>query len=49
MAPVTLVNVTCIPKQYLVLGWLGGSPLAGDQDGKWEGELSNASISSGPF
>ena len=48
-APVSSVNVTCIPKQYLVLGWLGSGLLAGDQDGKWEGELPNAPISSGPF
>ena len=40
--PVSSVNVTCIPKQYLVLGQLGSSPLARDQDGKWEGELPDA-------
>ena len=48
-APVSLVNVTCIPRQYLVLGWLGGNLLARDQDGKWEGELTNAPVSSGSF
>ena len=47
--PVSSVNVTCIPKQYLILGWLGGSPLAGDQDGKWQGELPDTSVSSGSF
>ena len=47
--PVSTVNVTCIPKQYLVLGWLGSGLLARDQDGKWEGELPNAPISSGHF
>ena len=36
-APVSSVNVTFIPKQYLVLGWLGGSLLAGDQDSEWGG------------
>ena len=48
-APISSVNVMCIPKQYLVLGWLGSSPLAGDQDGKWEGELPITPISSGSF
>ena len=48
-APVSLVNVTCIPKQYLVLGQLGGGPLARDQDGEWEGELPDTPISSGSF
>ena len=48
-APISSVNVTYIPKQYLVLGQLGGSPLAGDQDGEWEGELPDTPISSGPF
>ena len=48
-APVTLVNVTCISRQYLVLGWLGGGLLVGDQDGEQEGELPNAPISLGSF
>ena len=48
-APVSLVNVTCIPKQCLVLGWLGGSLLAGDQYGEQEGELPDTPISSGSF
>ena len=47
--PVSLVNVKCIPRQYLVLGQLGSSLLAGDQDGKWEGELPNTPVSSGSF
>ena len=36
-------------KQYLILEQLGGSLQAGDQDGKWEGELPYAPVSSGPF
>ena len=47
--PVSSVNVTWIPRQYLVLGWLGGRLLARDQDGEWEGELPNTPISSGSF
>ena len=43
------VNVTFISKQCFVLGWLDGSLLAGDQDGKWEGELPNASNSCRSF
>ena len=39
----------CISRQCLVLGKLGNSLLAGDQDGKREGALPNASISSGSF
>ena len=41
-APKSSVNVTCISRQCLILGQLDGSLLARDQDGKWEGELSNA-------
>ena len=48
-APVSVVNVTCIPRHYLVLRWLGSGLLAGDQDGKWEWELPNAPISLGSF
>ena len=47
-APVFSVNVTGIPRQYLVLGWLGSGLLAGDQDREW-GELPNAPVSSGLF
>ena len=47
--PVSSVNVTCIPKQYLVLGQMGSGLLARDQDVEQEGELPNAPISSGPF
>ena len=36
------VNVICISRQCLILGWLDGGLLAGDQDGKWEGELPNS-------
>ena len=48
-APHSSVNVTCISRQYLILGQLDGSLLAGDQDGKWEGELPNAPDSHGSF
>ena len=41
-APNSLVNVTCISRQCLVLGQFDSGLLAGDQDGKWEGELSSA-------
>ena len=47
--PNSSVNVTCISRQSFVLGWLDGSILAGDQDGKWEGELSDASNSCRSF
>ena len=49
MAPNSSVKVTHIPKQYFVLGWLDGSLQAGDQDGKWKGELSSSSGSHGSF
>ena len=48
-APVSLVNVTCIPRQCLVLGWLGNGFLARDQDGEWEWALPDTPISSGSF
>ena len=48
-ASVSSVKVTCIPKQYLVLGWLDSCLLTRDQDGEWEGELPNIPISSGTF
>ena len=48
-APNFFVNVTCISKQCLVLGQLNGSLLAGDQDGKWEGELPDTSNSCRSF
>ena len=41
-APNFLVNVTCISRQCLILGWLGSGLVARDQDGKWEGELPDA-------
>ena len=41
-APNSSINVTCISRQYLVLGQLEGSLLAWDQDGKSEGELPEA-------
>ena len=39
----------CIPRQCLVLGWLGSGLLAGDKGDKWMGELPNAPISSESF
>ena len=44
-----LHNVTCISRQYFVLWQLDDCLLAGDQDGKWEGELPNASNSCRSF
>ena len=49
MAPNSSIKVTHISKQYFILGWLDGGLWAGDQDGKWEGELSSASSSHGSF
>ena len=43
------VKVTCISKQCFILGWLDGGLWAGDHDGKWEGELSDASSSCRSF
>ena len=48
-APNSSVNVTCISRQCFVLGLLDSSLLARDQDGKWEGELPNASDSCRSF
>ena len=48
-APNSSVNVTCISRQCFILGQLDSSLLAGDQDGKWEGELPNASDSCRSF
>ena len=48
-APNSSVKVTHISKQCFVLGWLDSGPLAGDQDGEWEGELPNASNSHRSF
>ena len=42
MAPNSSINVTHISKQYFILGKPDGSLWAGDQDGKWEGELSSS-------
>ena len=42
-APNSSVKVTCIYKQCFVLGQLDSCLLTGDQDGEWEGELSDAS------
>ena len=47
--PNSSVNVTCILRQYLILGQLDGSLLARDQDGEWEGELPKAPNSHGSF
>ena len=49
VAPVSLINVMCIPRQCLMLGQPGNGFLAGDQDSKWEGVLPNAPISSESF
>ena len=48
-APYSSVNVTLISRQWFVLGQLDGGLLAGDQDGKWEGELPDASDSCRSF
>ena len=48
-APTSLVNVTCISRKCLELGWLDGGLLARDQDGEWERELPNAPDSPGFF
>ena len=49
MASNSSVNVTHISKQHFILGQLDGSLQAGDQDGKWEGELSSSTGSQGSF
>ena len=48
VAPVSLVSVTCIPRQYLVSGW-HNSFLAGDQYGEWEGHCPMLPSLQGPF
>ena len=48
-ALVSLVNVTCIPRQCLVLGWLGDGFWVGDQDGEWERALPAAPVSPRSF
>ena len=48
-APNSSVKVTYISKQCFILGWLDGSLWARDQDGKWEGELTDASSSHRSF
>ena len=47
--PNSSVNVTCISRQCLVLVQFDGGLLAGDQEGKWEGELPNDPDSLGSF
>ena len=49
MDPSSSVKVTCISKQYFILGWLDGGLLAGDHSGEWEGELSSSSDPIGPL
>ena len=44
-APNSLVNIICILRQYLILGWPEGGLLARDQDGELEEELPKASDS----
>ena len=48
-APNSSIKVTHISKQYFVLGQLDSSLQAGDQDGRWDGGLSNASSSHRSF
>ena len=48
-APNSSFKVTCISKQYFILGQLDSGLQAGDQDSKWEGELFNASSSHRSF
>ena len=38
----SLVEITCIPRQYRVSGWLGF--LARDWDSDWDGALPNAPL-----
>ena len=45
--PPSLVEITCISKQYQVSGQSGVHFLTGDWDGEWEAALPNASVSSG--
>ena len=43
MAPNSSVKVTCISKQYFVLGQPDSGLRAGDHNGEWEGELLSSS------
>ena len=45
----SLVEVTCISKQYQVSGQSGVGFFPEDQDGDWDGAFPNASGSSGPL
>ena len=47
--PPSLVEITCIFKQYQASDWSGVGFLASDWDGECDGVLPNASVSSGPF
>ena len=49
VVPPSLVEITCISKQYQVSGQSGVGFLAGHHDGEWEGMIANASMSSGLF
>ena len=49
IVPPSLVEISCISKQYQVPGQSGVGFLTGDWDGEQEGVLPNASVSSGPF
>ena len=49
VVPPSLVEITCISKQYRFQGDSGVGFLTGDWDSEWEGVLENASVSSGPF
>ena len=49
MAPNSSVNVTHISRQYFILRQPDSGLWAGDQDSKWEGELSSFSGSHRSF
>ena len=49
ITPSSSVNITLISKQYFILGQPDGSLWAGDEDGKWVGELSSSSSSHRSF
>ena len=49
VVPLSLVEITCISKQYQVSGQSGLCFLTRDLDGEWDEVLPNASVSSRPF
>ena len=48
-ASLSSVKVTCIPRQYQVLGQIGAGCLSRERDGEWKGALPDTPISSRPF